>query len=56
MQLRMTFASGGRKMFEMWFTKCNKWSFIKTKVKVKVSRNKSGVVQRVPGGIGSQIS
>jgi hypothetical protein len=26
-----------------------------TKVKVKESRNKPGVAQRVPGGLGSQI-
>jgi len=26
------------------------------KVKVKESRNRSGVAQRVPGGLGSQIS
>jgi hypothetical protein len=29
---------------------------VKVKVKVKVSRNRPGVVQRVPGGLGSQIS
>jgi hypothetical protein len=26
------------------------------KIKVKVSRKRSGVTQRVPGGLGSQIS
>jgi hypothetical protein len=30
MQLRWTFASGGRRLFEMKFTKFNEKSFIKT--------------------------
>jgi len=29
---------------------------LKVKVKIKQSRNRPGVVQRVPGGFGSQIS
>ena len=33
-----------------WFINDTDW-----KIKVKVSRNRSGVVQRVPGGLGSQI-
>jgi hypothetical protein len=28
---------------------------VKVKIKVKESRNRSGVAQRVPGGLGSQI-
>ena len=30
-------------------------AFNTLKVKLKVSRNRSGVAQRVPGGLGSQI-
>ena len=33
-----------------------KINFVKKKVKVKESRNRPGVAQRVPGGLGSQIS
>jgi hypothetical protein len=29
---------------------------VKVKVKIKESRNRPGVAQRVPGGLGSQIS
>jgi hypothetical protein len=29
---------------------------VKVKVKVKESRNRAGVAQRVPGGLGSHVS
>ena len=32
------------------------FSFFKVKVKVKVTRNRPGIAQRVPGSLGSQIS
>jgi hypothetical protein len=32
------------------------FSDVSVKVKVKESRNRPGVAQRVPGGLGSQIS
>jgi len=31
-------------------------AFLGVKIKVKESRNRPGVAQRVPGGLGSQIS
>ena len=37
-------------------TSLQKSSSILTQVKVKESRNRPGVAQRVPGGLGSQIS
>jgi hypothetical protein len=37
MQLRKTFASGGKKLFEMMFTKCNEKSFFKTKYLNKIT-------------------
>jgi hypothetical protein len=34
---------------------CINYKIIIVKVKIKESRNRPGVVQRVPGGLGSQI-
>jgi tRNA A58 N-methylase Trm61 len=37
-------------------TDSRNYELIKKRVKIKESRNRPGVAQRVPGGLGSQIS
>jgi len=40
----------------MFSSDCTSFLYRGFKVKVKESRNRPGVAQRVPGGLGSQIS
>ena len=53
---QVTSKSPFRRALMYWIDQCNKCSINTIVKKVKESRNKPSVAQRVPGGLGSQIS